>query len=61
MRDHQAIVEYGTGWHDDQYRVLVYGRAGTYSQIGWHIDSHHSTLAAAQRRRDQINRGESSE
>ena len=51
----RVIVEAGTGWHGDNYRVLVHDRQGTYAQLAWWPVAHYPTLAAAQAYRDALN------
>lgn len=51
----QAIVEPGTGYHTDQYRVLVHERQGPYAQLAWWPVAHYATLAEAQAHRDRLN------
>lgn len=56
MRHGQAIVEQGTGYKGDLYRVLVYGEGPPpYRQTGWHLHALYSTLEQAQHERDRLN------
>ena len=51
----RVIVEAGTGYKGDQYRVLAYGQGpAPYRQTGWWLHSLYSTLAAAQRERERL-------
>lgn len=50
-----VIVEAGTGYKGDQYRVLVHGEGPPpYRQTGWWLHGLYSTLAAAQAERDRL-------
>lgn len=51
----RVIVEPGTGWHADQWRVLVHGRQGPYRQLAWWPMAPNPTLREAQEHRDRLN------
>lgn len=51
----KVIVEPGTGYKGDQYRVLAYGEGpAPYRQTGWWLQGLYSTLEAAQASRDSL-------
>ena len=54
----RVIVEAGTGWHGDNYRVLVHDRRGPYAQLAWWPVAHYPTLREAQKHRNAVAREE---